>query len=129
MSLYLKIKLYNVGHLIASNFISIYSLPEFSLTNRFKVIVFRQANDVSDAAVSNGSAIHYLDADNLDFSQCQHCTSTAPAVPPKPIHLRQITSTEVTEASDANSSGYNELDPRSTQAFFMVTKKVFEDTE
>ncbi|CDS40565.1 GRB2 associated binding protein 3 [Echinococcus multilocularis] len=90
------------------------------------------------AAATSGSAIHYLDAENLDFPPHQrgsHGVANAfPAVPPKPVHLRRMipagaTATEINASSDVSSSGYNELDPRSTQAFFMVTKRVFGDAD
>ncbi|KAL5111867.1 hypothetical protein TcWFU_003927 [Taenia crassiceps] len=98
-----------------------------------------KSKNVSDAAATiGGSAIHYLDAENLDFHPRQRggqgVTNAVPAVPPKPVHLRRIapaeaTTTGINASNDVTSSGYNELDPRSTQAFFMVTKRVFGDAD
>ncbi|VDK23055.1 unnamed protein product [Taenia asiatica] len=87
---------------------------------------------------AGGSAIHYLDAENLDFHPRQRggqgVANALPAVPPKPVHLRRVapaeaTTTGINASNDVTSSGYNELDPRSTQAFFMVTKRVFGDAD
>ncbi|VDD77341.1 unnamed protein product [Mesocestoides corti] len=92
--------------------------------------------EVDSGSATGGPVIQYLDAKNLDFSQRHRRGKGAPAVPPKPAHLRK---TPVNEASsvgssaDVGSSGeqieYKELDPRGTQALFMVTKQVFGDTE
>uniref|UniRef100_A0A0R3WHZ3 PH domain-containing protein n=1 Tax=Hydatigena taeniaeformis TaxID=6205 RepID=A0A0R3WHZ3_HYDTA len=95
----------------------------------------KAGNTSGPAADTGGSAIHYLDAENLDFSLRQRSghgvANAVPIVPPKPVHLRRMTpaeaTTEVSASNDVTSSGYNELDPRSTQAFFMVTKRVFGD--